>query len=463
LSMRPSVEAVKSIDVQVTNHKTVPAEQFIGFGLEDDCFFFLDDNFRHGITDADVELREHRIAELDPKAIATLFWWLSMSPNRTLDEITYDTELMRLFYRILDVHQAAGREVIMADIFHWGWPMETFPYNEKDIERGAKTYIDLLVHLIKEKGYTCIKTVSISGEVDMRWEREFGGTLETYVKACKLVRQGLDERGLGHVKLIGDKVSGTVWFERMIKAGDDYYDIFTVHEYPDVTQYPVVRERLDRALSAIHKHSKPIEKSSDGMIYKPTFLWEIGYVNQGAGDPAGESSVVKTHRYGLLCAHTCNAALNAGIVGGSIWNLQQMYYPGAPKPQTWGLWDFKNNGWQVRPIYYAYGLYSRFGKTGSQPLEVKTSPNCYDLSASALSDNDGNRMLYLTNLSDSEVTCRIDGLPERVYTIYEYAENNLPKPGKSGYGRIDALRTGKTWTPSSGPLTIGPGSIVLVK
>lgn len=47
---------------------------------------------------------------------------------------------------------------------------------------------------------------------------------------------------------------------------------------------------------------------------------------------------------------TCNDALNAGLVDGSIWNLKQMYYPETPKPQTWGLWNFKDNGWQIRPI-----------------------------------------------------------------------------------------------------------------
>jgi len=461
LSTKPSAKAVKSINIEVTDRKTVPAEQYIGFGLEDDCFFYLDDNFRHGITDAEIELREHRIEELDPKVISTIFWWKSMCPKQSLDEITYDTKLMRMLYRTLDTHQTAGREVVFSAVF-WGW-LEKFPYTTKDLELAVQTYVNLFDHLINEKGYTCIKTVSVSGEVDMRWEREFGGTLESYIKACWLLRKGLDARGLGGLKIVGDKVSGTVWFERVIAAADDCYDIFTVHEYPDVTQYPVVRERLERALAAIHKHSKPIGKSSDGPIYKPTFLWEIGYVCQGAGDPAGESSVNRTFRYGLLCAHTCNASLNAGIVGGSIWNLQQMYYPGAPKPQTWGLWDFKDNGWQIRPIYYAYGLYSRFSETGSQPLEVKTTPRCYDFSSSAVSDKDGNRMLYLTNLSDSEVVCKINGLAEMDYTIYEYSENSLPKPSESGYGKINALRTGKNWNPSNGKLTIGPSAIVLIK
>jgi len=462
LSKRPSVENVKNINIQITDHKTIPAKQFIGFGLEDDCFFFMDDNFRHGITDAEVELREHRISELDPKVISTIFWWQSICPSNNIDKITFDTDLMRNMYRMLDTHQTAGREVVFSDVF-WGWAHRTFPYDEKHLELGVETYFKLLHHLIKEKGYTCIKTVSISGEVDMRWVREFGGTFDSYIKACRLFRKKLDENGLGHVKLVCDKVTGTVWFERVIAEADEAFNIFTVHEYPDVKQYPQVRNRLEKALTAIHKHSKPIGKSKDGPIYKPTFLWEIGYCNFEASDPVGESSVVRTHRYGLLCGHSCNSALNAGICGGSVWNLQQMYYPGAPQPQTWGFWDFKSNGWKIRPNYYAYGLYSRFINAGDQPLEVKASPNCYDLSASALSDDKGNRMLYLINLSNSKAKCKINGLPEKVYTIYEYAEGNLPKPGESLYGRIDALKSGKTWKPSNGTLTINPSSLILIK
>ena len=135
------VQAGDKVAIEVTNEVTT--SQFIGFGYEDDSFFHTDENFRHGITQEDIELRENRISELAPSVIATIFWWDAISPTRNLNEITYDAELFKALVRTLQVHQNTGRKVFFGGV-HWGWAKEHFAYNEKNVEKGAKIYADTI-------------------------------------------------------------------------------------------------------------------------------------------------------------------------------------------------------------------------------------------------------------------------------------------------------------------------------
>ena len=446
------------VSVEVTNEVTT--DEFIGFGYEDDAFFYTDENFRHGITEQDVKLRSDRIADLSPGVIATLFWWDTISPTHDVNAITYDTELMRALIRTLRPHQEAGRQVFMGDV-HWGWTKDNFAYNQKNVERGAKAYADVVKYLVKEQGLTCLKYICVSGEVDMTFEA-LGGSFETYLKACRILRQELDKAGLQDVKIIGDKSGGFVWIDRIIPILDDIFGIYTIHEYPDVTQYPLIDYRIDRIIEIVQNRSMPIE-TANGKKYKPVFLYEIGALEgKTIGIPEQMYSVTPTYEYGLFCANTAISGLNRGVVGGSVWCLHSMYYPGQSK-MNFGTWEFKDKGWEIRPNYYGFGLFSKYARAGMKPLKVKVQPHLYDVSAAALKDAAGHYIVYLLNLSDKVVNIEVSGVAEGRYDVYEYSRDNIPSMQDADYGKVDALKTDRKWNSSEKKITLRPESIVLLK
>ncbi len=448
------------ISVNVTDKVTT--KQFIGFGYEDDAFFFNDENqLTNGaqyMSPEDLKLRADRIEELDPSVIATLFWWDAISPSRDINKITYDTRKMRDLIKTLEVHQKAGAKVFMGDV-HWGWDKDNFTYNEKNVEKGAKEYANLLKYLIKDKGLNCIEFVCVSGEVDMVFEK-LGGSFETYLKAVRILRKELDKAGLKNVKIIGDKSGGFVWLDEIVPILDDQFGIFTIHEYPEPTQVHVVDYRMKRTLDIVKNHSKPIGKDKNGSVYKPTFLYEIG-ANK-AGDGGAASLMSPTYDYGLLCANIAVLGLNNGIVGGSVWCLHSMYYPGY-NMMNYGIWEFKDKDWKIRPVFYGYGLFSKFARPGMLPLKINTAPVFTDFSSGVLKDKNGKYIFFAVNLSDKNIKAKITGLPKANFEIYEYAKDRLPKSGDKLYGKIAALKTGKTINPANKSLQVKAETIIMLK
>jgi len=456
----PALKADEIISVNVTDKITT--KQFIGFGYEDDAFFFNDENQKTNgaqyLTQADLKLRDDRIKELAPSVIATLFWWDAISPSHDINKITYDTRKMRDFIKMLEVHQKAGRKVFMGDV-HWGWSKNNFPYNEKNVEKGAREYAKLIKYLIKEKGLTCLKFICISGEVDMVFEG-LGGSFATYTNACVILRKELDKAGLENVKIVGDKSGGFVWLEKITPILDDQFDIFTIHEYPEPTQVSVVDYRMKRTTDIVKKYSKPIGKDKDGFVYKPVFLYEIG-ANK-ASDGGAASSLSPTFDYGLLCANTAILGLNNGIVGGSVWCLHSMYYPGYNK-MKYGIWEFKDKDWKIRPVFYGYGLFSKFARAGMLPLKVKIDPLSYDLTAGALKSKSGKYVFYAVNLSDKVAKVKLTGLPSGKYQVYEYTKKRIPKQGNRLYGKISAMLRGNISINYGKIISVKPKSILMLK
>ncbi len=443
--------------VEVKIDTTPTTRNFFGFGVEDDCFFYTDENFRHGITPADIALRNQRIGELSPSLVATLPWWNSFCPSHDLDKLDFDTPLLRALVKTLRLHQRANRSVLLSDAT-WGWTRQQFPYSPANYEKGVRDYVALLRFLIQQKGLTCIKYVSVTAEVDNVFEAH-GGTFDSYVKATRLFRRKLDEAGLQQVKVICDKSSGFAWFTQSVPKVDSSVQLFAIHEYPDITQYRLIDYRLQQALDVIHEYSRPLS-GPYGKYYKPLFLWEIGYSDQAKHETDNKHSSMKTFDYGLLCANTAISALNKGLAGGSVWCLHSMYYPGQNR-MDYGLWEFKDKGWRIRPVYYGYGLFTRFARRDYLPLQVEIAPKVAELSAGALARPDGKILLYLDNLSSKEALVTCHGLPAGRYVIYEYASERLPAPDKPGYGKLSSLIRGG-YSPEAGPLSLRPRTLVLL-
>jgi hypothetical protein len=123
-----------------------------------------------------------------------------------------------------------------------------------------------------------------------------------------------------------------------------------------------------------------------------------------------------------------------------------MYYPGHHL-MDFGLWEFKDKGWMIRPVYYSYGLFTKHALRGVKPVKVQITPESYDLSVACVVDGDGRHTLYAVNLADSALTLNLTGLPGHQYDVFEYAEDILPKPEDPLYAMLDALEKEQRWTP----------------
>jgi len=368
---------------------------------------------------------------------------------------------MRALIRVLKPHAKAGRKVFMGDV-HWRWTKDNFTYNTNNVEKGAKIYADAIKYLVKEQGLDCLKYICVSGEVDMVFEN-LGGSFETYLKACRILREELDKAGLEDIKIIGDKSSGFVWIEKIIPILDDVFEIYTIHEYPEITQYPLIDYRIDKIVDIVQRTSKPVSAGCGKVKYEPIFLYEIGALEgKTMGIPPQMGSVMPRYEYSLYCANTAISGLNRGIVGGSVWCVHSMYYPGKSK-MDFGIWEFKDKDWQIRPVYYGYGLFCKFARAGMKPLKVNVSPNLYDVSAAVLKDDKGDKIVYLLNMSGNDIKVSISGLGKGLYDVYEYTRENVPAMQDADYGKIEALKTGKKWDASSGKITLKAESIVMLK
>ena len=111
--------------------------EFLGFGFQDDPFFFTAGNFTRGVNEEDAKLRERRIRQLNPSIVRSFLFWDAFNPSHDIKTFVYDTELMKSLYRQFDLYQALGTSLTIADTF-WEWKPEQFPYNEKNVERGRR-------------------------------------------------------------------------------------------------------------------------------------------------------------------------------------------------------------------------------------------------------------------------------------------------------------------------------------
>ncbi len=423
--------------------------QFLGFGVEDDSFFFTDENLRHGITPADVALRQRRIAQLNPSVICTLLWWNAFNPSGDLDTLRTDTELMRALVRTLRPHQLAGRTVILADT-HWGRSGPRFAYAPANARRSARLYARAIHYLVRQQGLACIRYVSVCGENDLRF-RQMGGTFASYLEAVRTLRAELNRLGLRGIKLLADKTSGTVWLSRVIRAIDPLISFYAVHEYLDVTQYPIAWWRLAEARCLVQSLSAPIPMAGASWP-KPIFAWEIGYRDMAARDTDRRATATHRFSYGLLCAHTAIAAIKQGFAGGSLWCLHSMYYPGQNR-MDFGLWEFKDRAWRLRPAYFAWGLFTRFARRGMLPLAVSERPDFADVSLAALKDRSGRLVIFAVNLSRHPVRIRLCGAAGPAQ-LYLYEETRIRDLISRACDSLDALTAGRL--DLSRPFTLPP-------
>ena len=338
----------------VTDEVVCPA--LIGFGAEDDGWAYNQRNRDHGADEAGFALRESRIAWMQPDWVRMFFWYNDWNPSLVGENYTWDSDNMRSHYRTLDLYQRLGTQVTLTGVEWsvndpWGDPVML-----------ARAVGDLLEHLTVTKGYTCVKYWTLSNEPNLAFAGGSGPGWDRFVALHTLVKSEIERRGLG-VKIMGsDDADGLDWFKTAVR--DDTYfaltDVFASHVYfPEASLGflpDLFRDHLGPLAARIPK--------------KPFVIAEFGF-RDARFVPPMTNPFMEDYPYALRAQATCITGLNEGVAGFNIWCMHEVYYPGGGAPMGFGLWNFADRDWSVRPVYHSMANFMRYTKAGDTVSRMK--------------------------------------------------------------------------------------------
>jgi hypothetical protein len=311
--------------------------------------------------------------------------WLGLDWNRVeieqrvyqpeRDQFTFDSPEMRILYRILDWHQRQGADVFFQQMWcNTAWlaypefrddpvgRVHSAPYDVPAFADGLAT---LMEHLIKKRGYTCIKWLCINNEpgAGFSWWQAPPNRPLSIKDGLVAVRAALDRRGL-ELPLSGPDMS--VGFPAEAPGPFDYLGLLGAYDFHDYgadfdfrTQGHMAKQvrNADAWASLAHREGKPLFLSEYGTM-------AYGWVpdKPGPGSPravlAGAELVIRLAHAGVDGFNRWSF-LNRGDLDGQ-WQLVDTW----DRQQKKLLPDFPPHP----NSYFCIGLLSRFTARNSAVL-----------------------------------------------------------------------------------------------
>jgi hypothetical protein len=378
--------------------------------------------------------------------------WLGLDWNRVeieqriyepeRDKFTFDSPEMRILYRILDWNQKNGADVFFQQMWvNAGWlaypgsrtdPIKRVHSAPQDLDAFANGLATLMEYLIKKRGYTCIKWLSITNEPGANWSWWQGPSGEplTIGTGLQSVRRALAERGLD-LPLSGPD-AGVEVFHAALKTEDaGLLGAYDFHDYGiriDADSGGYIRKQVgDLGKWAEFAHDQG----------KPVFLSEFGSGNfpEPPRDPRPNNpeSVVAGSEFLIR-------SVDAGVDGFNRWSFLN-------RGDLDGQWQFVNT-WDpdnqklladFTPhvnSYFGLGLLSRFTAKHSAVLGANVSEakiaGWQRVFCAAFRSADGNITVVAVNDAPVEFVMKLSWAgapPDRRFLRYRY--------GKAQYDRAD--------------------------
>lgn len=338
-------------------------------------------------------------------------------PNGIVGTYSFDSTAMQAWYPILDYAKAHTIPVMVGtwDAVPWGFSSEGY----------ATALVDLVQHLIMQRGYTQIRYLSALNEPDAQVP-----SFESWREGARNIQALLAQRGLNHlVSLAGPDTSWTNgWITQSDLPWNDssFLGAYEWHHYE--------RACCNIRDGQVEKTFQPIVErltSSARSSLKPVLLGEIGWGYQNG--PGDNQYHVKDYQYGVEMADFAIQLARAGVSGAAAWDLDD-----AMHNKVWGMWNIVDEP-APRPWYYAWSLLSRYFPAGAI-LYRPTSPDSQlRLLAAHFPDgqatNQPNWSVAIVNRGDSLASVELT-LPHftasEPFGSYVYSEQSLP-------GNLDSL------------------------
>jgi hypothetical protein len=351
---------------------------------------------------------------------------------------------MRILYRILDWNQKAGAEVFLQQMWcNAAWlaypefrddPVGRVHSAPTDLPAFADGLATLVEHLIKQRGYTCIKWLCINNEpyVGFSWWQAPPNQPLSIGPGLVAVRQALDARGLA-LPLSGP--DATTGFPAEIPGPYDYLALLGAIDFHDYgadfdgrTKGHIAGQERNAAAWAHYAHGQN----------KPLFLSEFGTGAYGwVPDKPGPSSPPSV----LAGSELVIRLANAGVDGFNRWSFLNR----GDLDGQWQLvdtWDRERKQllaeFPPHPnSYFCLGLLSRFTAKHSAVLASHVAGGRLGewqrVFCAAFRSRSGNLTLALLNdaHADFDLKLTLQGVAQpATFYRYRYAE--------AEYDRADA-------------------------
>jgi hypothetical protein len=341
-----------------------------------------------------------------------------VNPSRDLETVDLSGDNGQSLLRTLRTYEELDVPVVLCGV-EWGWPPEEVPFCTKRAARGARFFAKLVRHLREQHGLRCVRYLTITNEPDLHWEQRIG-SFETFVAAHKYLAEALREAGLAdEVKILGADVTvAQEFYDKSVAQTDAYCAAWSRHKYLKESQATLFRDVVDTAVSSAKQND------SDGRV-EPVLFAEFGFHWPETNDR--NHTGIRRYEYGLLTAMAACDMLDGGAAGGSIWCLCRQMYPGF-NFMDYGLWEYADEKWRVRPVALAYSLFTRFVRPGDDAVKLALDPEHVFVRGAAVARNGVPVALFLVNLSETPINVTLEGVPAKSeWNRFEYRPDTVVK------------------------------------
>jgi hypothetical protein len=353
----------------------------------------------------------------------------------------WDNHEMRVLYRILDWAEHRGVDVFLQQM--WGdvawnaYPgnaedpvkrLRSAPYSLPDWAQGLGELAD---HLVRVKGYKCIRWVSVSNEPghdEFSWWQDSNMKAAPFTPGLKAVREEFDRRHL----IV--PISGPDWTDLPdLNPAEVDFDA-NIGAY-DLHSYNAVFDSMDGSYNLTQAEQRMARWAQWARARnKPFFLSEFGTMAFGWGrEDVGPAS----YQSGLKNASLVVRGINAGVDGFNRWSFTNR----GDLDGQWQLvrtWDIDRNklldSFTPQPnAYYQFAMLSRFLPKYSGVLTTRVEAPFGErersLVATALRTPKGNLTIIVVNESHraADAAFAFEGLPAPVrferYSLTREAED----------------------------------------
>ncbi|PWM45856.1 MAG: hypothetical protein DBX47_03305 [Clostridiales bacterium] len=345
-----------------------------GMGVEFDPHFFV--SYNPSLTEEDWNLIMKRLDILGVQSfriMAAPSYFESVNDNDdpnviNWDNVNFETQQIKTMCRILDAAEPRGIQVnITFFCVDVGWLAQSgqsyWGQAPNDLDEYAENMSILMQYLINKKGYNCIKDFTPANEASNWYTSPDERTpIQFYIDACRKIDERFTKDGIREKLnfVLNDYYQNDTWFKTCSTELKDISDAFNFHTYAysDVSSYYDMNSFFNKLITL-----------SDGT---PLICDEFG----GKNIDAYHQFDMDTYERGLFYSRFVEAFLNAGGAGLKSWCFfDQFYYAGSREDALMnvGLFKYKDENWEVRPFYHAYGLIMKYTRPGSSiyPLSVK--------------------------------------------------------------------------------------------
>jgi len=434
----------------------VVCRRFAGFGANGDYFLTRSVNTRRGVDDADRARVLERVAAMRPHIIRTLFsyeWWEPEEGRRTPD-----SEAMQDYIGWVRFLKSIGCAVFVhpwGDYFAYSdWMRDGTNRLPRPEKRDAmvRSLADLIEYLRRDQNLDNVRYLDLMNEPDNDPTRPVDP--DEYTRLCRLLDRELRAHGLrDEVTLTtaddstGPPLLASKWFREITSRGLDYADAVTTHTYKH-RYVPSLAPWLRDEMAILGEQPKRV----------PLFITEFGY--SGPAMDTFKNPENEDYEYGLFMADFAITALSEGASAALAWCLFDTYYDDV-HCQGYGLWKYKDEGWQPRPGFYSWSLINRYTRPGSRVFAVDTGDAATCVRAVALESPAGELTILAVNRSERAIHARLVTRLGREATlrVYRYTRESVPTPDEGMLCSVGYLKS-----PARGAafLDLPPESFVLL-